>query len=65
MSHQLFLFLLITNASAVACISLQYPAYSYISISHISLLSHNQHHYSRLNHLTIHFVDNEFEKTIA
>jgi hypothetical protein len=25
--------------------------------------SPNQHHYFRLNHFRIHFVDNEFEKT--
>jgi hypothetical protein len=43
--------------------SLQHPAHSYISISHVSLLSPSQHHYSKLNHFRIHFVGNKFEKT--
>jgi hypothetical protein len=41
----------------------QHLAHSRISINHISLLSSNRHHYFRLNHFRIYFMDNEFEKT--
>jgi hypothetical protein len=47
-----------TSALVAVCTSLQYPAYS-----HVSLLSPSQHHHFRLNHFIIHFMDNEFEKT--
>jgi hypothetical protein len=42
---------------------LQHSVHSHISISHISLLSPNQHHQLRHNHFRIHFMDNEFEET--
>jgi hypothetical protein len=50
------------QCSAVACISLHHPVYNHISISHVSLLSPNQLHHSRLNYLKIHFMGNEFKK---
>jgi hypothetical protein len=37
----------------------------HLAHSHITLLPPNQHHHSRLNHFRIHFMDNEFEKTIV
>jgi hypothetical protein len=43
--------------------NLQHPTHTHISISHVSLLSPNEHHHSRLNHFRTHFMDNEFEKT--
>jgi hypothetical protein len=42
--------ILTTNASAAAYTSLQYPAHSHISISHVSFLSPSQLHHYRLNH---------------
>jgi hypothetical protein len=63
MSHQLYLSLSITNATATVYINLQHLAHNHISISYGSLLSPSQHHYSKLNHFKIYFVDNEFKKT--
>jgi hypothetical protein len=37
--------------------SLQHLAHSYISISHVSILSPSQHHHFILNHFIIYFVD--------
>jgi hypothetical protein len=42
----------------------QHLAHTHISISHINILFISQHHYYRLNHFRIYFMDNEFEKKI-
>jgi hypothetical protein len=65
MPHQFSLSLSTISVPAAAYTSLHHPVHSYISISHIRLLSLSQHHHSRLNHFRIYFVDNEFEKTIT
>jgi hypothetical protein len=40
--HPLSLFLLTTSSPVAVCTSPQHPAYSHISISHVSLLSLSQ-----------------------
>jgi hypothetical protein len=44
--------------------NLHHSAHRHISISHVSVLCHNQHNYFRLNHFRIHFVYNKIEKQI-
>jgi hypothetical protein len=56
-SHQLSLSLLTISALAAVCTNLQHSTHS-----HISLVFPSQHHYSRLNHFRMYFVDNKFEK---